>query len=166
MKIPDLYKNTAGNEPFKVPDGYFESLTDNIMEAVDASVKADARAAEGGAVSKSNTTGSSEGNAGGASATEPRKRIPFWKTEVYAKLKPYIYMAAMFGGLYFGVWVFRYQQRIIAERKEVVARKADNPAHGKDGASSDEVYDYINDACDFIMADSHDIMACVTGEDQ
>ncbi len=144
MKAPNLNISDKKQEPFKVPAGYFDSLTKNVMERVEHSA---------------------------APAREPskepvrKKRVPFYKTELYAKLKPYIYMAAMFGGLYFGMWVYKYQQRLTSERQQAVAL---TEAAQQDLApiANDEVYDYINDACDFMMADSHDIIACVTGDDR
>ena len=89
MKIPDLNKPTDGRQVFKTPDGYFENLSQRMMQGVSEAV---------GPVERKNT-------------------VPFWKSEIYAKLKPYIYMAAMFGGLYFGVWVYKYQQRLAGEKE-------------------------------------------------
>lgn len=137
MKAPNLNIEGKHQSPFTVPDGYFDSLTASVMKAVDER----------------------------ANAPEGSKRVPFFKSELYAKLKPYIYMAAMFGGLYFGMWVYKYQQRLSAD-KALATAKTEQAQSSAASATDDEVYDYINDACDFMMADSHDIIACVTGDEQ
>ena len=91
------------------------------------------------------------------------KKLPFYKTELYAKLKPYIYMAAMFGGLYFGIWVYKYQQRLVAEKAQMLAMQTDKDANVD--LTPEEMADYIDDACDYMMLDSHDIMAYVTDDE-
>lgn len=133
MKIPDLNKPTDGRQVFKTPDGYFENLSQRMMQGV-------------------------------SEATDPVERkntVPFWKSEIYAKLKPYIYMAAMFGGLYFGVWVYKYQQRLAGE-KEIAERLASDASAERHNASDEWIDAYVDDACDYMMPNSHDIIACLT----
>lgn len=151
MKAPNLNNRTPRQQPFKVPAGYFDSLTANVMASVDKSGQMPQTAQKGFTIA--------------SQEPEEKKRVPFFKSGLYAKLKPYIYMAAMFGGLYFGMWVFKYQQRLTSEKQQAVAR-TESVSQNAASASNDEVYDYINDACDFMMADSHDIIACVTGDDR
>lgn len=151
MKAPDLNNRTPKHHPFKVPAGYFDSLTAKVMASVDQNGQSQLSAKPEFAIA--------------SPELEEKKRVPFFKSELYAKLKPYIYMAAMFGGLYFGMWVFKYQQRLTSEKQQTVAR-TESARQDAASASNDEVYDYINDACDFMMADSHDIIACVTGDDR
>ena len=99
----------------------------------------------------------------GASEAKP-VHTPFWKTRVYAVLKPYIYMAAMFGGLYFGIWVYKYQQRLMSEKADTTLLSKDNGASSSD-ESTEDVDTYVNEACDYMMTDSHDIVACLTDSD-
>lgn len=133
MKIPDLNKPTDGRQVFKTPDGYFENLSQRMMQGVSEAV---------GPVERKNT-------------------VPFWKSEIYAKLKPYIYMAAMFGGLYFGVWVYKYQQRLTGEKEKAERLANDVPAE-RQNASDEWIDTYVDEACDYMMPNSHDIIACLT----
>lgn len=134
MNKPELHNTTAPKEHFKVPEGYFENLTGQIMSQIPA------EQTEGKAV-----------------------KVPFWKTEIYAKVKPYIYMAAMLSGLYFGVWVYKYQQRILSEKAELAAaQKAEGQTPGTK-MTAEEIDLYVDDACDYMMTDGQDIMACLTG---
>ena len=137
MKSPDL-NTVAKHEPFRVPEGYFDNLTGQVMARIDRQV----------------ATGSDDCQV---------KKLPFYKTELYAKLKPYIYMAAMFGGLYFGIWVYKYQQRLVAEKAQMLAMQTDKDVNVD--LTPEEMADYIDDACDYMMLDSHDIMAYVTDDE-
>ena len=137
MKSPDL-KTVAKHEPFRVPEGYFDNLAGQVMACIDQQA----------------ATGSDDCQV---------KKLPFYKTELYAKLKPYIYMAAMFGGLYFGIWVYKYQQRLVAEKAQMLAMQTDKDVNVD--LTPEEMADYIDDACDYMMLDSHDIMAYVTDDE-
>ena len=140
MKKPDLNNTSARQEPFRVPLGYFEQLPSQVMAAIDRHVEQ-------------------------AEPKREAKKVPFYRTELYAKIKPYLYMAAMFGGIWFGIWVYKYQQKIVAERAQ--NRTADNGQSSKDTyeLTAQEMEDYIDDACDYMMLDSRDIMAYVTDEE-
>ena len=133
MKIPDLNKPTDGRRVLKTPDGYFENLSQRMMQGVSEAVD----------------------------PVERKNTVPFWKSEIYAKLKPYIYMAAMFGGLYFGVWVYKYQQRLTGEKEKAERLANDVPAE-RQNASDEWIDTYVDEACDFMMPNSHDIIACLT----
>lgn len=133
MKIPDLNKPTDGRQVFKTPDGYFENLSQRMMQGVSEAVD----------------------------LVERKNTVPFWKSEIYAKLKPYIYMAAMFGGLYFGVWVYKYQKRLAGE-KEIAERLASDVSAERHNASDEWIDTYVDEACDYMMPNSHDIIACLT----
>ena len=133
MKKPDLYNTQSQHEVFKVPEGYFEELEKRIMLRVTGTQEAD----------------------GGSVVRQPAATVK--------RSGAYIYMAAMFGGLYFGVWVYKYQQRLISEKNVATMQK---PATENNSATQEETEDYINDACDYMMTDSHDIMACVTDNEQ
>lgn len=123
-----------------MPPGYFEQLPSQVMAAIDRHVEQ-------------------------AEPKREAKKVPFYRTELYAKIKPYLYMAAMFGGIWFGIWVYKYQQKIVAERAQ--NRTADNGQSSKDTyeLTAQEMEDYIDDACDYMMLDSRDIMAYVTDEE-
>jgi hypothetical protein len=166
MKIPNLNNPAEGRGVFKVPQGYFDDLNKRIMQSVAEADKAAAAQADKSAAAQAGKTAASEaGKPAALEADRPaenKQPVKFWKTELYAKLKPYIYMAAMFGGLYFGVWVYKYQQRLLQE-KAVAAQTAKENSTLDANATDEEIYDYVNDACDYMMADHHDIVACVTG---
>ncbi len=136
MKIPDLNKPTDGRQVFKTPDGYFENLSKRMMQGVSEAVDP-------------------------VDPVERKNTVPFWKSEIYAKLKPYIYMAAMFGGLYFGVWVYKYQKRLAGE-KEIAERLASDVPTERHNASDEWIDTYVDEACDYMMPNSHDIIACLT----
>lgn len=134
MKKPDLTKSMQSRGAFKVPEGYFENLAERVMSQIPREE---------------------------ASQPERVVKVSFWKTELYAKLKPYIYMAAMFGGLYFGIWVFKYQKSLLAEKGVVAQTSPGSPADPIDATVDEETKEYFNDVCDYTMADSHEIMACL-----
>lgn len=134
MKKPDLTKSMQSRGAFKVPEGYFESLAERVMSQIPQEE---------------------------ASQPERVVKVSFWKSELYAKLKPYIYMAAMFGGLYFGIWVFKYQKSLLAEKEVVAQTSQGSSADLTDAAVDEETKEYFNDVCDYTMADSHEIMACL-----
>ena len=142
MKKPDLNNPSTRQEPFRVPHVYFESLPSQVMAAIDHHSEQ-------------------------AMPTEFEvKRVPFYRTELYAKIKPYLYMAAMFGGIWFGIWVYKYQQKIVAEKSQTLAMQSDNNGLDAYDLTAQEMEDYIDDACDYMMLDSRDIMAYVTDDEQ
>ena len=75
-------------------------------------------------------------------------------------------MAAMFGGIYFGIWVYKYQQKIVAEKAQTLAMHKDTPLGDTRELTAEEMENYIDDACDYMMLDSNDIMAYVTDDEQ
>ena len=140
MKKPDLNNQSVRQEPFRVPQGYFEQLPQQVMAAIDSS----------------------------SEQAEPKheaKKVPFYRTELYAKVKPYLYMAAMFGGIWFGIWVYKYQQKIVAERAQSLAMQNEKKGAETYELTAQEMEEYIDDACDYMMLDSRDIMAYVTDEE-
>ena len=142
MRTPDLNNPSARKESFRVPQGYFESLPSQVMAAIDRHEEQ-------------------------AAPTEREaKKVPFYKTELYAKIKPYIYMAAMFGGIWFGIWVYKYQQKIVAEKAQTLAQQNQKNSSDIYELTPQEMEDYIDDACDYMMIDSRDIMAYVTDDEQ
>ena len=140
MRSPDFNINARGQEPFKVPEGYLEGLPKQIMEAVDRQA------------------------APSLQVVSQNSKPSFFKSDLYAKLKPYIYMAAMIGSIYFGVWVYKYQQKITAEKSQAIAMQTTASASDAYELSAEEIDTYIDEACDYMMIDSHDIMAYVTDQ--
>lgn len=133
MKTPNLNKGYANTEPFKVPEGYFDTLTSRVM----AQLPAD-------------------------NGEQPMPKAP--KSTLYAKLKPYIYMAAMFAGLYFGVFVFKYQRKIVEQKAMAAATTQTVPQAEEEGLAADQMDDYIDDVCDYMMVSTHDILAYVSND--
>ena len=81
-------------EAFKVPEGYFESLTGRVIARVEQEAMGSQRKQRGRVVSLK---------------------------EFYPRLKPYVYLAAMIAGLAFGVRVIKYQQEYFETPTEVVS---------------------------------------------
>lgn len=90
---------------------------------------------------------------------------PAVKSIFYAKLKPYIYMAAMFAGLYFGVFVFKYQRKLVEQKAKVANVQPAQAVAVERDLAVEGIDEYIDDVCDYMMVSSHDILACVSGDD-
>lgn len=67
----ELFQKIGKENPFKVPEGYFENLTQQVMERLPEK------------------------------EPQPTQEISMWE-----RVKPWVYMAAMFVGLMFTVQVF------------------------------------------------------------
>ena len=71
----ELLEKFGRNNPFKVPEGYFENLTENVMKQL------------------------------------PEKEYPaVGKITMWERVKPWLYMAAMFCGLMFGIRVLVHEK--------------------------------------------------------
>lgn len=143
MKKLDFENSTVRPNAFRVPDGYFEGLTAQVMNHV-AEAKVESERPQKAAA-----------------------KLPFWKTELYAKVKPYIYMAAMISSIYFGVWVYKYQQRLMADKvtASTTATATDTVVQPlASDMTAQETTDYVDDACNYMMTDGNDIMAYLTEE--
>jgi hypothetical protein len=123
MKQIDLTKNNR-KSPFKVPEGYFDDLTANIMAQIPE---------EPAAVGPTEHT------------------VPEPKVTLFMRIKPYLYLAAMIGGLAFGVKVYKYQQQYYAQKHPAVAT-----------ITTEQADKYVDEVCDFAMIDDHDVFACAT----
>lgn len=86
MKKEVLNDKMKKENPFRIPDNYFESFSTRIMQQLPPD----------------------ETNAESSS----HKKVVLRKNKISAfeRIKPYLYLAAMFAGLYFGIYVFNYQQ--------------------------------------------------------
>lgn len=130
MNSEDKLKERYGREnPFGVPENYFDSFAENMLEKLPS---------EGGNV-VSDTTG----------------RVPAMRL-LFAKAKPYLYLAAMFCGLYFGINVMKHRNDIARKAK------AEQTAKTVTYSSDDE---YIDKVCEYAGIEKDDIYSYVSGQD-
>lgn len=149
MKKLDLNNNHTEREPFKVPDGYFDNLTARMMEALPKDKP-----------TCDNITMLDNNAEADTNATQQAAKTSFWNSDIYAKIKPYVYIAAMVCTIYFGVCI--YKSYISTTEQSTAALANAQQTENNDQMTEQEAYEYANDACNYIMADSYDIMACVT----
>lgn len=74
------------------------------------------------------------------------------KITLYARIKPYIYLAAMISGLAFGVKVYQYQQSRFMKQPQ-----------NQELLTEEEAEQIVDDVCNFAMISSDDIYAYATG---
>lgn len=127
----DLWNATCRKEnPYKVPDGYFEGFTGRMMAQIPACEE--------------------------ALQEKPKEESPKEKVQpisLYTRIKPYLYLAATFCGLYFGIQVFKYQSEKIQDRNNNITAQQESQA------IRDQ---FIEDFCDYANIDHEDIYDCVT----
>ena len=116
--------------PYKVPEGYFEDFTGRMMAQIPA--------CEDVLQEKSQED----------STKEEVLHISF-----YTRIKPYLYLAATFCGLYFGIQVFKYQSEKIQNRNNEITAQQESQA------IRDQ---FVEDFCNYVDIDHEDIYACVT----
>ena len=85
-----------------------------------------------------------------------RMEVQSDRRTLFAKVKPYLYLAAMFCGLYFGINVIKHRQDIAK------TAKVENAAAVKN-ANSEDVY--IEEVCEYAGIDKEHIYAYATGQD-
>lgn len=68
------------------------------------------------------------------------------KVTLFTRIKPYLYLAAMFTGLYFGIQVFKFQAAKIERSKETAKTTA-----------TQSTEDYVDQVCNYTMIDNGDI---------
>lgn len=124
MKQIDLTKSNGKESPFKVPEGYFDDFTTKIMAQIPGEPEA----------------------VGQTAVSAPEQKVT-----LFARIKPYLYLAAMISGLAFGVKVYKYQQQYYAQKHQTVATVTPTQADS-----------YVDEICDFAMIDDHDVFACAT----
>lgn len=74
------------------------------------------------------------------------------RISILTRIKPYIYLAATICGLVFGIKVYQSQkQQYVGKNQTPVTT-----------ISKDQATQYVDDACDFMMIDDHDVYACAT----
>ena len=120
-KVEDKIVKMAGREtPFRVPDGYFENLTERIMDGLPEVEK--------------------------KPAMKP-VRISMWD-----RVKPWVYMAAMFVG---AALIIRVATGITAQDKTVVATSDD----------MEWEMSYLDNVMDYSMMDSYQLYVYLSEED-
>jgi hypothetical protein len=127
MNKEDKIKEMFGQEnPFRVPDKYFDNFADNMLGMLPDHPQA-----------------------------QPAARQPLRLRALFAKAKPYIYLAACFGGLYFGINVLKHQHEIsdMAKNDNKVATTY---------VSEEE---YINKVCEYAGIEKEQIYSYATGQD-
>lgn len=130
MKSDEKLKEMFGQKnPFNVPDGYFDDFANKMQEYTQGHQSAPTIHVE-----------------------EPAKR-----PTMFTRIKPYLYLAAMFGGLFFGIKVFEYSKSL---SKPAVTESAATQAQATGGED-----DYINEVCEYAGIDKNQIYAYATGQD-
>ena len=113
----ELFQKIGKENPFKVPEGYFENLTQQVMERLPEK------------------------------EPQPTQEISMWE-----RVKPWVYMAAMFVGLMFTVQVFVGKQEQQAGPAEYVSPVSDlsdeylAPIINQTMLDDYELYQYLSDA--------------------
>lgn len=127
MKENNALKTKLGTKnPFRTPEAYFDTFTERLMQQLPE--QPEAQPAKLSAVQQPPAT-------------------------LFTRIKPYLYLAAMFGGLYFGIHVFKYQASL-----HTVATPTAT-------ATSTFVTDeYVDDLCNFAMMDESTIFDCLTSD--
>lgn len=134
MKEEVLNKKMSKENPFRVPEGYFESFSERIMQQLPSAPETE--------------------------TTEKPLQTPVETSydtvrpvNLFTRIKPYLYLAAMFAGLYFGIYVFKYQ----ASMHNSSARQ--ETEHQTAIVTSDE---YIDEMFNFAMVDKEMIYECIS----
>jgi len=123
IKLEDLVKR----EPFKAPDGYFVSLTSDIMANLPDRVK------------------------------EPVKSLTVWE-----KIQPWVYMAAMFAGIYLMVQIFITNPE--QNRQDIVRSYASEGLNLTSSTDIDDFYRYYEDGLAKMVYDETFYDTAYTGE--
>lgn len=120
-KVEDKILKMAGREtPFRVPDGYFENLTERIMD--------------------------------GLPEVEEKPAMKPVRISMWDRVKPWVYMAAMFVG---AALIIRVATGITAQDKTVVATSDD----------MEWEMSYLDNVMDYSMMDSYQLYVYLSEED-
>lgn len=125
-KEEELRKRFGRENPFSVPENYFDGFAGKMQELV-----------------------SKEPVAPHTAAQEDRRTL-------FVRMKPYLYLAALFAGLYFSINVVKYRQSI-ADKPKAESVAAANNANSEDA--------YIDEVCEYAGIDKDHIYAYATGQD-
>lgn len=127
----DLKQKIGKDNPFKVPEGYFENLTEQIMDKLPE-----------------------------IDNTKEEKEISLWE-----KIKPWVYMTAMFCGMMFGLKVMMGDKALESQNgtEDISIASSDNAAQEDD---SDIIPDeYIDPIVDQVMMDDYTLYMYLTDAD-
>lgn len=127
----DLKQKIGKDNPFKVPEGYFENLTGQIMDKLPE-----------------------------IDNTKEEKEISLWE-----KIKPWVYMTAMFCGMMFGLKVMIGDKALESQNgtEDISIASSDNAAQEDD---SDIIPDeYIDPIVDQVMMDDYTLYMYLTDAD-
>lgn len=127
----DLKQKIGKDNPFKVPEGYFENLTGQIMDKLPE-----------------------------IDNTKEEKEISLWE-----KIKPWVYMTAMFCGMMFGLKVMMGDKALESQNgtEDISIASSDNAAQEDD---SDIIPDeYIDPIVDQVMMDDYTLYMYLTDAD-
>ncbi len=127
MKKEEELKKMFGREnPFSVPDDYFDGFADKMQKVI------------------------------GEEAFAPQTTVQTERCTLFVRVKPYLYLAALFAGLYFSINVVKNRQSI-ANKSKVETVAATNSTNSEDA--------YIEEVCEYAGIDEDHIYAYVTGQD-
>ena len=127
----DLKQKIGKDNPIKVPEGYFENLTGQIMDKLPE-----------------------------IDNTKEEKEISLWE-----KIKPWVYMTAMFCGMMFGLKVMMGDKALESQNgtEDISIASSDNAAQEDD---SDIIPDeYIDPIVDQVMMDDYTLYMYLTDAD-
>ncbi|MDY3267475.1 MAG: hypothetical protein SOX26_08165 [Phocaeicola sp.] len=127
----DLKQKIGKDNPFKVPEGYFENLTGQIMDKLPE-----------------------------IDNTKEEKEISLWE-----KIKPWVYMTAMFCGMMFGLKVMMGDKALESQNgtEDISIASSDNATQEDD---SDIIPDeYIDPIVDQVMMDDYTLYMYLTDAD-
>lgn len=127
MNEQDLLNAKRGKNPFKVPEGYFEHFTERMMEQIPTQHAPNFHEEEKPAI----------------------KHV-----SLFTRVKPYLYLAATFGGLYFGIQVFHYHAEKIKQEKAGLTAQQTTTQSGS--------HTYVDDVFDYVGVDHADVYAYAT----
>ena len=120
MKETMIPHTSARHSGFRVPDGYFESLTQRVMDRLPS---------DEASLSAASQSGSSSPKEATPAALQPEE-ITLWQ-----RVRPWIYLAALFAGAAF---IIRVASPSPQEKADRLAREE----------SESEEMEYINNALD------------------
>ena len=144
-KIDFTHQPSAKPSPFKVPEGYFENFTEQLMSKIPAETQVQQEEKQAPHIQMLTTPSVKQ--------TEDKQQTAV--ASLFDRVKPYIYLAATICGLAFGIKVFHYQHQYYANKEQTATVQM----------TSQQSKQYVEDVCDFTMVDDNDVYACATEND-
>lgn len=135
MNSEDKLKKMYGQQnPFGVPENYFDRFAENMLESLPEKDESPKMVETSEVVEKTDNT----------------------RRTLFVKLKPYLYLAAMFCGLYFGIQVMKHRNDIASVSKIEQTAKTD---------AFENEDEYIDKVCRYARIGKDDIYSYATGQD-